>query len=115
MENKSQIQVVGAGLPRTGTCSLQGALQELGYTPCHHMMSDVIDDPFPYRKGRRWLDVWRTRDLATRQAAIRAIFEDGGFNATVDFPPSVFVDDLVEIYPDAKVWNSLFCCFKKMS
>ena len=31
------LQVIGAGLPRTGTSSLQAALELLGFSPCYHM------------------------------------------------------------------------------
>ncbi|MCB0107956.1 MAG: hypothetical protein KDE53_18670 [Caldilineaceae bacterium] len=31
------IQIIGAGLGRTGTSSLKVALERLGYEPCFHM------------------------------------------------------------------------------
>ncbi|MEU4230108.1 sulfotransferase [Nonomuraea sp. NPDC026600] len=31
------MNVIGAGLPRTGTTSLKAALERLGFGPCHHM------------------------------------------------------------------------------
>lgn len=31
------LQVIGAGLPRSGTTSLKAALEILGFDPCHHM------------------------------------------------------------------------------
>lgn len=60
-------------------------------------------DKFPYHKGRRWIQVLQTKDKAQRQAIIRGIFENGGFDATVDFPPCALADDLAAMYPDAKV------------
>lgn len=36
-EARSELQVIGAGLPRSGTTSLKAALQILGFDPCHHM------------------------------------------------------------------------------
>ena len=32
------IQVIGAGLGRTGTLSLKAALEELGFAKCYHMV-----------------------------------------------------------------------------
>lgn len=32
-----ELQVIGAGLPRSGTTSLKAALEILGFDPCHHM------------------------------------------------------------------------------
>lgn len=36
-EASDVLQVIGAGLPRTGTTSLKAALEILGFDPCHHM------------------------------------------------------------------------------
>lgn len=102
MAEKSTVQVVGVGLPRTGTKSLQHALRILGYERCHHMITDVLEDGFPYRKGRRWLRVFAMTDKQQRQAEMKSIFEDGNFQASVDFPPSALPEDMLEIYPDAK-------------
>ena len=69
------------------------------------MHTDVLPDP--YGRGQRWIQAWDTPDKATRQALIHDIFTTGAYRATVDFPPSLFVDDLIEMYPDAKVIDSL--------
>lgn len=88
-----------AGLPRTGTSSLQAALQKLGYDPCHHMVSDVLGDV--HGRGKRWIEAWDTKDKQTRHALMKDILKE--YKAAVDFPCSLFVDDLIEIYPNAKV------------
>jgi hypothetical protein len=31
------LQVIGAGFGRTGTTSLKAALEQLGFSKCHHM------------------------------------------------------------------------------
>lgn len=36
----SELKVIGCGLPRTGTNSLQTALQILGFDPCYHMYGE---------------------------------------------------------------------------
>lgn len=36
-EADGELQVIGAGLPRTGTTSLKAAMEILGFDPCHHM------------------------------------------------------------------------------
>ena len=38
------MQIIGAGLGRTGTLSLKLALETLGFRPCYHML-EVIMDP----------------------------------------------------------------------
>lgn len=91
------------GLPRTGTTSLQLALQILGFGPCHHFKSDVVDDPFPYRSGKLWQRACMTSDKSERQRILHQIYESGGYRSVTDYPSSSFVEDLVEMYPDAKV------------
>ena len=39
----TDLKVIGAGLGRTGTKSLQQALVLLGFGPCHHM-TEVLHD-----------------------------------------------------------------------
>ena len=65
------------------------------------MQSDVTADP--YGRGQRWIEAWDASDKATRQALIRKIYKKDSYRATVDFPPALLVDDLIEMYPDAKV------------
>jgi hypothetical protein len=38
------LEVIGAGFGRTGTMSLEVALEELGFGPCYHM-SEVFENP----------------------------------------------------------------------
>lgn len=45
-----------------------------------------------------------TADKAVRQAVIRDILKN--YKAVVDFPSSIMIDDMVELYPDAKVSRS---------
>jgi len=92
------VKVIGVGMPRTGTSSLQAALQILGYDPCHHMVSDVLADV--YGRGYPWMDAWGEPDKDKRHARIRDLLK--GYQAVVDFPASLMVDDLLEVYPDAK-------------
>ncbi|KAK3714819.1 hypothetical protein LTR37_007554 [Vermiconidia calcicola] len=95
------LQVIGTGLPRTGTLSLYTALGILGITPCHHFKT-VMDDGVPYRQSQRWQQACKTKDAKARREVIRQIYSDGGFKSGVDYPTSHFVEDLVELYPDAK-------------
>ncbi|GAA3237731.1 sulfotransferase [Nonomuraea helvata] len=69
------MKVIGAGFGRTGTRSLQTALEILGYGPCYHM-STVIAEPY---RVRQWLDIGegRSYDWDTLFA---------GFRSAVDWP-----------------------------
>lgn len=42
---QGELQVIGAGLPRSGTTSLKAALEILGFDPCHHMSAGFHSDP----------------------------------------------------------------------
>ncbi len=86
------IEVIGAGFGRTGTKSLQVALETLGYSPCYHM-TEVFEHP-------EHLPMW---EAATRGEPVEweRIFE--GYRATVDWPGAAFYELLVEAYPQAKV------------
>jgi hypothetical protein len=86
-------------MPRTGTSSLQEALKIFGYSPCHHMVSDVLGDVSG--RAQRWKKAWNTTDKQQRHAIIRGILAD--YRAVVDFPASIMIDDMREIYPNAKV------------
>ena len=90
--NESQIKVIGAGFGRTGTTSLKGALEKLGFGPCYHM-TEVFENP-------EHIPLW---EAATRGESIEweEIFTN--YRATVDWPGAAFYERLVKAYPQAKV------------
>jgi hypothetical protein len=90
------LELIGAGLGRTGTLSLKTALERIGYGPCYHMI-EVLAAP---ERGRQWLQ-------ETRAASHDwdSIFH--GYRATVDWPAAAFWRELSQRYPDAKVLLSL--------
>ena len=86
------IKVIGAGFGRTGTTSLKGALEMLGFNKCYHMF-EVIKNP---------------SDAAFWNAARRGEHRDwqavfSGYQATLDWPGCSFYKALMDTYPDAKV------------
>ena len=86
------------------------ALELLGYTPCHHFKKDVMDPGYPYRESKLWQQACAL-DVERRQNILRSIYAKTGCQAAVDYPTSNFVDDLVEMYPDAKVGAMLSSIF----
>lgn len=95
--------VIGTGLPRTGTTSLCEALEQLGFVPCHHFRGMVQDDPMPYRDTRLWSKAARTQDKDARQDMLHYLLTKRNYKAAVDWPTSCFIDDMIEMYPNAKV------------
>jgi hypothetical protein len=85
------LQVIGAGLGRTGTNSLRLALNQLGFGPCYHMYEAVLNIPVN-------LPLWSA--ALDGHADWGAIYK--GYASAVDWPTSGFVRELNESYPDAK-------------
>jgi hypothetical protein len=86
------LRVVGAGLGRTGTHSLQIALQQLLGAPCYHMV-EVFSHP-------EQIEVWHRAvngDLPEWSTFL------SGYGATVDWPAAAFWQELTAANPDAIV------------
>ncbi|RVA74724.1 sulfotransferase family protein, partial [Mesorhizobium sp. M7A.F.Ca.CA.001.08.2.1] len=84
--------VIGAGFGRTGTHTLNLALEMLGFGPCHHM-EDVNSNP-------------EHRDLiraAGRREPANWDVVYAGYKSAVDWPTAYFWRELAEYFPDAKL------------
>jgi hypothetical protein len=56
----------------------------------------------PYSERLQFvIDALREKDRERRQKILHKIFD--GYGATCDFPGMIFVDDLMDMYPNAKV------------
>jgi len=86
------LNVIGAGIGRTGTQSLKFALEQLGAGPCHHMI-EVFRHPEQFAL---WEQVFDERPLD---------WEDvfAGYRSSCDAPSAFVYRELAERYPDAKV------------
>ncbi|KAJ5679743.1 hypothetical protein N7462_007987 [Penicillium macrosclerotiorum] len=94
---KSPLLVIGAGLPRTATSSLQAALEELGFDPCLHMAHII-----PHTNRMQiLLDAARETDIIIRQKLIHQLLD--GYAAVCDMPAVFFLDDLLDMFPDAVI------------
>lgn len=86
------LQVIGAGLGRTGTMTLKTALEMLGLGPCHHMI-EVFGNP-------RQIPFWRA---AAGGEAVDWDAGMAGYNSSVDWPSAHFYKQLAAHWPDARV------------
>ncbi|KAH7089973.1 NAD dependent epimerase/dehydratase [Paraphoma chrysanthemicola] len=101
----TQIKVIGAGLPRTGTTSLALALAILldgpvydgGMQLWHGKPGDCTDLIDVLRKT----PIKSSADKASILKTLNKIME--GYIATTDTPGAQFVPELLELYPDAMV------------
>jgi hypothetical protein len=89
------LEVIGSGLGRTGTKSLQTALNMLGVGPCHHM-AEVFMHP---ESMGLWVEAGAGRPDWD------AIF--GGYRSAVDYPSAAYWRALAAYYPDAKVIHTV--------
>jgi hypothetical protein len=91
------LQVVGAGLPRTGTASLAIGLEHLLSGPCYHMR-EIPGHPFDLGPG------W---DQALLGGLPNWDLLMNGYSAAVDWPVSMFWRELSEANPNALVLLSV--------
>lgn len=91
------LEIIGAGLGRTGTLTLKTALERLGFGPCHHML-EVFGDI------ERQAPLWNRAALGDL-GALDEIYAP--YRSTVDWPGAYFYATLAERYPQAKVILSL--------
>jgi hypothetical protein len=89
------LKIVGSGLGRTGTKSLQSALNILGFGPCHHMV-EVFAHP---DSTRLWIEA------AAGRPDWDAVF--AGYGSTVDYPGAHYWRQLADYYPQAKILHSV--------
>ncbi|KAF2497374.1 hypothetical protein BU16DRAFT_457607 [Lophium mytilinum] len=94
--SKKQPKLFVVGLPRTCTTSIKAALQELGIGPCHHL----LDPMFQFERIAKSAALLAEPNKEKRQKMLRELFD--GYEAALEMPVSACVDDLVEMYPDAK-------------
>ena len=86
------LEIVGTGFGRTGTLSLKGALEQLGFGRCYHMI-EVAQNP-----GHSAL--WSAADdgAPTDWTALFA-----SYRATVDWPSTRFWRQIADHFPKARV------------
>jgi Sulfotransferase domain len=85
------LQVIGAGVGRTGTYSLKLALNQLGCGPCHHM-EEVLHDMAAQ------VPLWTA--AVNGHPDWEAIYK--GYESAVDWPTAGFFRELSAAYPSAK-------------
>lgn len=85
------MQVIGAGVGRTGTYSLKLAINQLGLEPCHHMEEVIFNMPVQ-------VPLWS--DAVNGDADWGAVYN--GYGSAVDWPTAGFFRELSTAYPSAK-------------
>lgn len=86
------MKIIGAGYGRTGTKSLQTALEKLGYINCYHM-EKLFRNPADVA---HWKNAYEEKGVDWD-----SLFQN--YQAIVDFPGSIYYKELAKFYPNAKV------------
>ncbi|KAJ5450412.1 NAD dependent epimerase/dehydratase [Penicillium daleae] len=101
----TKFQVIGAGLPRTGTASFSSALEILCDGPVFHCGTQATLGPTLQIK--QWMEIlrcWLAGSESDREIMLRVLKRQlDGYAAVTDSPGAQFVPELMELYPDAKV------------
>ena len=107
------VQVIGAGLPRTGTSSLVAAMEILGFGPSFHF-TEIHYDAGSAPIFKRILQAFRItgshaskskEELDAMKDQLKDIYR--GYKCTLDNPSCHFVPELMDLYPHAKVLLSV--------
>ncbi|KAI0013033.1 P-loop containing nucleoside triphosphate hydrolase protein [Xylariaceae sp. FL0662B] len=111
-----KVQVISAGYSRTGTVSMSMALAKLVDGPVLHGGTQILlrDDDY----CSAWIQAYEAREAGDKERTLKLVQKaTAGFAATADLPPSDFMPEMMELYPDAKVvlvrrdperwWNSI--------
>jgi hypothetical protein len=85
------MQVIGAGVGRTGTHSLKLAINRLGFGPCHHMEAVLQDMDVQ-------VPLWS--EAVDGRPDWQRIYR--GFNSAVDWPTASFFRQLVDACPGSR-------------
>lgn len=86
------LDVIGAGLGRTGTTSLKLALERLGFARCHHMIEVFAH----FETAPLW-------EAAAEGKPVDWEALLAGYRAAVDWPACHFYREFARLYPNAKV------------
>ncbi|KAI1842733.1 hypothetical protein JX265_005060 [Neoarthrinium moseri] len=97
MAEEESLDIIVAGLPRTGTMSLKAALEILGFGPCHHL----LEPTFQISRLHRSAAALEEKDPQRRAKAFKDLY--AGYKVALDLPGTACVDELSQIYPEAKV------------
>ncbi|XXH02581.1 hypothetical protein Hte_008958 [Hypoxylon texense] len=111
-----KVQVISAGYSRTGTVSMSMALETLLKGPVLHGGTQILirDDDY----CSTWIQAYEAREAGNKEQTLKLVQKaTAGFVGTADLPPSDFMPEMMELYPDAKVvlvrrdpvkwWNSI--------
>ena len=94
--------VIGAGFCRTGTASLQSALNTLELGPTYEMTDLFINTDY-----NKWIALNEAGTKAEEEKMLRILLTDRGYRSSVNFPASMMFQEILHLSPEAKVLLSV--------
>ncbi|KAH9906953.1 P-loop containing nucleoside triphosphate hydrolase protein [Xylariomycetidae sp. FL2044] len=98
----TKLEVIGAGYSKTGTMSMQMALEKLLKGPVQHGGGHLLwrEDSF----SKRWVQAYEARQVGDKQKVLKLVRQQvTGYAACTDMPNVDFLPELLELNPEAKV------------
>lgn len=95
------MQVLSLGMPRTGTVSMQAALELLGCKPTYHGYTALYNlDHLP-----AWTAAFEAKYHNNGKPFTREDWDEllGNYGAVTDSPSICFAEELIDAYPEAKI------------
>lgn len=97
-----ELRVIGAGYSRTGTVTMQMALEQLLDGPVCHGGTQILGREDAVCK--KWVQAYAAKRAGDRPRTLALLKElMAGFVGCTDMPPLDFISELMELYPNAKV------------
>ncbi|KAB8215700.1 hypothetical protein BDV33DRAFT_227407 [Aspergillus novoparasiticus] len=105
----TKIQVIGAGLPRTGTASFSAALNILLQGPIYHGgAQNTMGMPIEIKSWIQILHHWLSLNPQDGQVTLNLLKQRlDGYAAITDAPGAQLVPELLELYPNTKVISTV--------
>lgn len=94
--------VIGAGFCRTGTASLQSALNLLDLGPTYHMFENFKNGDY-----NKWIAMNEAGTKAEQENMLRILLTENGYKSSVDFPSCLMFQEIFHLSPEAKVLLSV--------
>ncbi|KAI7465107.1 hypothetical protein KC357_g7725 [Hortaea werneckii] len=103
LDHTVNLEVISLGLSRTGTTSMQFALEKLGFAPCHGgivlFRNPVAREGFEEVFSNLITGKWKAGDAALSRR-LRQLMQ--GYRSTTDMPLPYLSRETYAAYPDAK-------------
>lgn len=93
----ADLKIIGAGLCRTGTQSMEKALSILGFNTVYNFYSVFESGRTDINPVDNWIKIFKEHDMEGLKEELK------GYSAALDNPTAFYFKELMDISPNAKV------------